>query len=142
MNRMRTRAAWIGVLLSMTLLLGGCTKHVSERCSGSNNNNSCSASFKESDGKWTTDLEGGAGHSTIVINGTFSIESGSGTLTLWGSDMSMEYDLVPGEPVVVEDLTLELIEVSGSGNETRAILETNTDEALEGFSAEYTFSTE
>lgn len=139
MDRNRTRAGVACLLLSVTLLLGGCTERVSERCSGSNHEMACTATFKKSDGKWSTALEGGHDHSTIVINGTFSIEGGSGTLTLWGSDMSMEYQLSPEELVVVEDLELELM--TSPKNETRATLETVSEQPLEGFSAEYTYVT-
>lgn len=141
MNGNRTRAGVACLLLSVTLLLGGCTERSHERCGGSNYEMSCTASFKKSDGQWRTALDGGHDHTTIVINGTFSVEGGSGTLTLWGSDMSMEYDLIPGEPIVVEDLELGLM--TSAKNETRASLETVADaeNPLEGFSAEYTYVT-
>lgn len=141
MDRNRKRAGIACILLSATLLLGGCNKFVSEKCSGSGYESTCTATVGSSDGQWSTDLEGGDYHTTIVISGTFTIESGSGSLTLYGEDEGMEYELRPGEPVVVEDLTLELIERPGSSNETYAVLQTNADEPIEDFSAEYTFST-
>lgn len=141
MDRKRQRAGIACVLLASTLLLGGCNKFVSESCSGARYESTCTATVGESDGQWSTDLEGGDRHTTIVISGTFTIESGSGTLTLYGEDGSMEYPLSPDEPVVVEDLTLTLIEENGSGNETHAVLQTNAEEPIEDFSAEYTFST-
>lgn len=138
-DRNRTRAGVACLLLSVTQMLGGCTERVSERCSGSHNEMACTATFKKSDGKWSTTLDGGHDHTAIVISGTFSIEGGSGTLTLWGSDKSMEYQLSAEEPVVVEDLSLGLI--SSSKGETHAVLETVSEEPLEGFSAEYSFVT-
>ena len=137
----RQRAGIACILLTATLLLGGCNKFVSEKCSGSDHESTCTASVGESDGQWSTELEGGTHHTTIVISGTFTIESGSGTLTLKGEDESMEYELSPDEPVVVEDLTLTLMEKNGTNGETRAILETNAEDPIEGFSAEYTFAT-
>ena len=143
MDRNRKRAGIACLLLTSTLLLGGCNKFVSESCSGSNHEMSCSASVGESDGQWSTELEGGEGHSTIVISGTFSIAAGSGTLTLYGDDdEGMEYELRPGEPVVVENLTLPLIQRPGSENETYAMLRTDSIEPIEDFSAEYTFVTQ
>ena len=109
---------------------------------GSDYESTCTASVGASDGQWSTDLEGGGGHRTIVISGTFTIESGSGTLTLHGADdQGMEYELRPGEPVVVEDLALPLLERQGNSNETYTVLQTNAEEPIEGFSAEYTFAT-
>ena len=140
MDRNRNRAAGVALLLTAALLLSGCTKNVSERCSGRNYESTCTVTFGESDGKWSTSLDGGTGHSTIVINGTFTIESGSGTLALRGAESGMEYTLSPEQPVVVEDLRLELIEGAG-GSDSRAVLETTTDGTIEGFSAEYTFVT-
>ena len=54
----------------------------------------------------------------------------------------MEYELRPGEPVVVEDLTLPLIQRSGPDDETYAMLRTDSTEPIEDFSAEYTFFTQ
>ena len=142
MHRNRKRAGIACLLLVSTLMLGGCNKFVSEKCSGSDHEMTCSASVGESDGQWSTELEGGEGHSTIVISGTFSIAAGSGTLTLYGDDEGMEYELRPGEPVVVENLTLPLIQRPGSENETYAMLRTDSIEPIEDFSAEYTFVTQ
>lgn len=112
-----------------------------ERCGGSNNEMTCSVSYKKSDETWRGSLDGGSGHRTIVINGTFTIESGSGTLNIRGADGGMEYPLSPEQPVVVENLTLELYERAGQGNDTLAVMETAPDGTIEGFSAEYTFVT-
>ena len=142
MDRHRKRAGIACVLLASTLLLGGCNKFVSEKCSGSDYESTCTASVGASDGQWSTDLEGGGGHTAIVISGTFTIESGSGTLTFYGADdQGMEYELRPGEPVVVEDLALPLLERQGNSNETYAVLQTTAEEPIEDFSAEYTFAT-
>lgn len=136
MHRNRTRAGSAGILLALPLLLGGCTENVRESCSGANHENSCTASLKRSDGQWSTDLEGGSWDSTIVINGTFTIESGSGTLVLKGSDTSQSYELSADEPVVVTDLTLELIDGSGVDDDPSATLKMLADPTLEGFSAD------
>lgn len=52
--------------------------------------------------------------------------------------MSMEYDLIPGEPIVVEDLELALM--TSPENESRAPLVRVADAVnpLGGISAEYT----
>ena len=143
MDRNRKRAGIACLLLVSTLMLGGCNKFVSEKCSGSDHEMTCSASVGESNGQWSTELEGGEGHSTITISGTFTIAAGSGTLTLYGDgDEGMEYELRPGEPVVVEDLTLPLIQRSGPEDETYAMLRTDSTEPIEDFSAEYTFFTQ
>ncbi|MGO1599405.1 MAG: hypothetical protein ACTHX0_07185 [Brachybacterium sp.] len=143
MERNRARAGIACLLLTSTFLLGGCTKFVKESCSGSDHTQECTASFGESDGKWSTEREANHWHSTVEISGTFTIESGSGTLTLLGEDTSETYELSPEEPVVIEDLTLPLkAPYSNDGeNDPFFILRTETDSTITDFAADYTFTT-
>ena len=143
MERNRTRAGVVCLLLSVTLMLGGCTKFVKESCSGSDSTQECTATFGESDGKWSTEREANHWHSTVEISGTFTIESGSGTLTLVGEDTSETYELSPEEPVVIEGLTMPLKEpyTNEGENDPFFILRTETDSTITDFSADYTFTT-
>lgn len=125
------------VLLLGSLVLSGCTEHVKERCSGSGGEMSCTITYKTSDGQWGTDLEGKRYDSTLTLNGTFTVESGSGTLRIQGDDETYEYPLSAEEPVVIEDLTLTMIR--RGDDETLVGLATLADPQLDGFSAQYTY---
>lgn len=125
------------VLLLGSLVLSGCTERVKERCSGSGGEMSCTITYETSDGQWSTDLEGKRYENTLTLNGTFTVESGSGTLRIQGDDETYEYPLSAEEPVVIEDLTLTMIR-RGS-DETLVGLATLADPQLDGFSAEFTY---
>lgn len=125
------------MLLLGSLVLSGCTEHVKERCGGSGGEITCTITYKTSDGQWGTDLEGKRYDSTLTLNGTFTVESGSGTLRVEGADETYEYPISAEEPVVIEDLTLTMIH-RGS-DETLVGLTTLADPQLDGFSAEFTY---
>ena len=72
----------------------------------------------------------------MTISGTFTVESGSGTLILEGDDASQEFPITSEEPVVVEGLTLPVIE---RDDETWVNLRVIADPQIDGFSGEYTF---
>ncbi|MEE1649929.1 hypothetical protein V1260_03925 [Brachybacterium sp. J144] len=131
------RGGAIGLLI-ISLALTGCTERVSERCSGRGGEHSCTVTYKSSDGKWYTTLDSNRTHSQAVVSGTFTIESGSGTLLLEGADYWHEYELSPEEPVVIEDLPLEL---KGDGKGTWIYLEIVADPQIEGLTAEYEWTT-
>lgn len=144
MDQNRKRAGVACLLRASTLMLGGCNKLVSGKCSGSDHEMTCSASVGESDGQRSTGLEGVEEPITITITitGTFTIAAGSGTLILYGDgDEGIEHELRPGEPVVVEDLTLPLIQCPGPEHETYAMRRTDSTEPIEDFSAKYPFVT-
>lgn len=124
------------MLLLGSLLLSGCTEHVRESCSGSGGEVSCTVSYKTSDGRWDTELDADEYSTEMTISGTFTIESGSGTLILEGDDASQEYPISAEEPVVVEDLTLPVVEFD---HETWVNLRVIADPQIDGFSGEYTF---
>lgn len=139
----RSRRLAVPALLAVTaLVLGGCTKGVSERCSGRMSENTCSVAFDSSDGTWRTSLEGGELQTEVTINGTFTIESGSGTLTFWGPEESMQYELSAEHPVEVVDLTMTMYRSEeGDRGDTSVTLETVAEGTLDGFSGEYSFVT-
>ena len=134
------RGVWAGTaaVLFAALALTGCTEMVSERCRGSDSEHSCTVSYKRSDGKWSTKLDSNVTHTTATVNGTFTIDSGSGTLLIRGADGEFEYPLSPEEPVVVDGIELEL---QGRTGESWLYLEVVADPEIEGFSAEYDWST-
>ena len=124
------------MLLLGSLVLTGCTEHVKKRCSGSGGEVSCTVSYKTSDGRWDTELDADEYSDEMTISGTFTVESGSGTLILEGDDASQEFPISAEEPVVVEGLTLPVIE---RDDETWVNLRVIADPQIDGFSGEYTF---
>ncbi|MGY5766581.1 hypothetical protein ACXET9_15445 [Brachybacterium sp. DNPG3] len=125
-------------LLLGSLVLSGCTERVSERCSGSNGEHSCTFTYKTSDGQWSTRLEGGSTSTEAVIDGTITVESGSGTVLLGGADESFEYPISADEPVVIEDLALAM---NGKRSESWIYFEVTADPQIDGLTAEITYRT-
>lgn len=136
MGATRTRTGIITLLLG-TLLLSSCTEHVKEHCSGKDGTTTCTVTFETSDGQWSTQLEGDDWDESARFSGTFTIESGSGTLLIEGADSSQEYPLTPEEPVVVEDLPLAL---KRDDDDTWIYLKVTSDPQIDGFSAQYEFT--
>ena len=154
MSTTRTRLGWAGVAAALALTMTGCTAGVRERCSGAiprrerlaqrvaDHEMSCTVTYKKSDSQWSTDLEGDRTHSTAVINGTFTVDSGSGTLILEGADETVEHPISAEEPVEITDLTLAMTSKrDGDERISAVVLRTTTDDVIEGFSAEYTYTT-
>lgn len=142
MSTTRTRLGWAGVAAALVLTMTGCTEGVRERCSGADHEMSCTVTYKKSDSQWSTDLEGDRTHSTAVINGTFTVDSGSGTLILEGADETVEHPISAEEPVEITDLTLAMTSKrDGDERISAVVLRTTTDDVIEGFSAEYTYTT-
>lgn len=136
MGATRTHTGIITLLLG-ALLLSSCTEHVKEHCSGKDGTTSCTVTFETSDGQWSTQLEGDDWDESARFSGTFTIESGSGTLLIEGADSSQEYPLSPEEPVVVEDLPLAL---KRDDEDTWIYLKVTSDPQIDGFSAQYEFT--
>lgn len=136
MGATRTHTGIITLLLG-TLLLSNCTEHVKEHCSGKDGTTSCTVTFETSDGQWSTQLEGDDWDENARFSGTFTIESGSGTLLIEGADSSQEYPLTPEEPVAVEDLPLAL---KRDDEDTWIYLKVTSDPRIDGFSAQYEFT--
>ena len=131
-------SAGAAALLLGSLVLGGCTERVSERCSGSDGEYSCTLSYATSDGQWSTELDGSSTSTEAVLSGTITVESGSGTVYVAGADSSYEYPVSAEEPVVIEDLSLAMIE---EDSDTWIYLKVTADPQIAGFSAELTYRT-
>ena len=68
--------------------------------------------------------------------------SGSGTLILEGADETVEHPISAAEPVEITDLTLAMTSKrDGDERISAVVLRTTTDDVIEGFSAEYTYTT-
>lgn len=125
-------------------MLSGCGGTISskERCSGANYEQNCTFSYKSSEGKWSTDLEGDRQHHQIVINGTISVTAGSGTLFIEGEDRVEEFPISAGEPVELTDVTMTLRDpFDEEEDDPYVVLGTRTDGTLEGLTGEVTYST-
>lgn len=109
MSTNRTHLGWIGAFAMLTLSLSGCTKGVNESCSGADFESTCTVTYEKSEGQWSTDLDGERTHSRLVLDGTFSVDSGSGTLVVEAGDRTVEYPISAEEPVEIVDLDVELI---------------------------------
>ncbi|MBB5832560.1 hypothetical protein [Brachybacterium aquaticum] len=122
MLQSRLRAGVAGLLLAPMLLLSACTEGSYNRCSGAHHEMSCAAGFSKSTSQWSEKLTGDHWHTQIVVSGTFTVEAGSGTLTLSGADGEVEYPLSPEAPVAISDLALDLNEPFGNDSPTRTPL--------------------
>lgn len=71
----------------------------------------------------------------VTFSGTFTVEPGSGTVTISGAEYRNEYAITAEEPLTIEDLSLAI----GERERKRLIsVEVTADPEIEGFPGEHT----
>jgi len=84
------RRAALGLLIT-GLALTGCTKARSKRCVSVWGDHSCTFKYKSWDDLWYERLESSYSDAQAVVNGTVTVESGSGTMRIEGLVVEFEW---------------------------------------------------